>query len=92
MTRPTLTPNEMRLAGELLDRAHHEFSNHGCNDFDRPSWFPEDEWHALDLKMHTANGDPEEHRPSDMGDDWVLMMWLGQWLQEAGGAPMEDEE
>ena len=31
-----INPKWLRLAGELLDRAADEFSNHGCNDWDWP--------------------------------------------------------
>lgn len=79
-----LSPSEIRLAGELLQLAAEEFSRHGCNDFKRPEWYPQSEWDALEVKWHTANGDPHEARIGrQMSDDWILMHWLGVWLTNA---------
>ena len=71
-----------RLAGELLDLAADEFSNHGCNDLDRPSYFTKEEWHRLssEYELWNSNGKDET---SDNPPDFVVMSWLST-LAKAG--------
>jgi hypothetical protein len=84
-----MSPNERRLAVELLRVAAEEFSNHGCNDFKRPEWFPRDEWDAMNRAYHERNGDPEEARSSDYSmSDFVLMGHIANRLAE----PPEEQD
>ncbi len=78
-----MTPNERRLASDLLRAAAEEFANYGCNDFKRPEWFPRAEWDAMILEYHTENGDPEAAGSSDYGTDFVLMHHLANKLESS---------
>lgn len=74
----TMTTNEARLAAHLLNMASNEFSNHGCNDFKRPDWYPKSEWNDLLREMYEQNGDPENYQPSEYSsDDWLMSHFAG---------------
>ncbi len=70
----------MRLAADLLSIAAYTFSNHGCNDFDKPEYFTEAEWKqfGIDYEVWNSGGDDD---PCDMGD-WVAMNWCSALLEE----------
>ena len=70
-----------RLAGELLRMASESFSNHGCNDLNRPLYFTKAEWRRMaeEYEMWNSNGRDE---PCQLGD-WTAMNWLSV-LAEAG--------
>lgn len=74
----------MKLAGDLLDKAADEFTNHGCNDW----WFPAD-WTIEDRRelvkaMYEQNGNPEEYDPDQLNvADWWVMQFLASKLKEA---------
>ncbi len=92
---PPFTPQLMRLAADLLDKAGDRFSNHGCNDYVLSDEFSDADAVALELATHVWNGDPEEARenPGRYQYDWILMRFLADMLRaEAGEAPPIDVE
>ena len=86
----------MQLAGELLERASDEFSNHGCNAYDWPDDWTEDDKRQLSEAMAVDNiGKPldkfnanqKEDLEGDIEDcpgDWRLMEFLGKQLNKSG--------
>ena len=42
-----MSPKYFKLAAQLLGLASDEFSNHGCNDFEKPDDWTQDEWDAV---------------------------------------------
>lgn len=81
MTDVMLTKNEARLAGTLLRDASDEYSNHSCNDLERPEWFPQDEWDALALKIAKWGCTLEEYKPERrILTDWLVMEFLAHVL------------
>lgn len=78
-----MTKNEKRLAAELLEQAADKFGNHTCNDFNRPEWFPKNEWDAMHKRMYEANGDPENYHPSEYSYDSFLMSYLADLIRES---------
>lgn len=62
-----------RLAAELLELAAERFSNHGCNDLKRPSYFTKEEWLQLakDYEQWNSNGQD----PATPLGDWSAMNW-----------------
>ena len=80
-----MSPKYFKLAAQLLGLASDEFSNHGCNDFEKPDDWTQDEWDALSLEMYERNGDPENHTPGWTGGyDWQLMSHFAALLAEQG--------
>lgn len=70
-----------RLAGEMLRLAADKFSNHGCNDFDRPNYFTKAEWEQMAVEYELWNSGGQDEA-SPLGD-WTIMAWLSK-LAEAG--------
>jgi hypothetical protein len=66
-----------RLAGELLSMAAEEFSNHGCNDFERPDYFTPEEWRQLEVDFERYNSNGQDGPCGNMAD-WVLMCWCAR--------------
>jgi hypothetical protein len=74
----------MRLAGEMLDVAKDEFSNHVCNDWDFPDDWTHEEKVEFVKAMHDDNGSPEEFDPEHLDmPDWWIMAFLAGRLKEA---------
>lgn len=69
-----------RLASELLEVAADQFSNHGCGDLEKPSYFTKAEWKQLAVDYEKWNSGGED----DAGPlaDWVAMTWCGILLKE----------
>ena len=91
-----LSSSELRLASELLKKASEEFSNHGCNDFEWPEWFPKEERVTFCRAMEMDNSkDPvlaeetvemyayKKHSPPD----WWLMAYLSRKLGDRPERP-----
>lgn len=70
-----------RLAGELLGLASSAFANHGCNDFDRPSYFTPEEWAMMAAGFEQWNSGGRDE--PNLLCDWVVMRWLST-LAKAG--------
>jgi hypothetical protein len=80
-----MTPNENKLAAELLRLASDQFANHGCNDFPLAPLIPSQEARdELVRAWHEWNGDPEEYYEADAPDyrlmDYALMDYLADLL------------
>ena len=69
-----------RLAGELLSLAAEQFSHHGCNDFDKPSYFTDAEWLQLERDYEQWNSGGRDSAHGNMGD-WMLMNWLAELFE-----------
>lgn len=69
-----------RLAGELLDLAAECFSNHGCNDLEKPPYFTEAEWQQLAVDFERYNSDGKD--PATPLGDWVAMVWCARLLEK----------
>jgi hypothetical protein len=78
----------LRLAGELLSLAADKFGNHVCNDYDRPSYFSEEEWMRLATEYEQWNSRGQD--PVTPPADFVLMAWLSK-LIEAGEVATTEE-
>lgn len=77
-----LTKQEIEIAATLLDMASEQFSNHGCNDFEFPESWTQQQCDDFTLAMHKWNGDPEEHEPgSRFTMDWFAMDFLAAKLR-----------
>lgn len=86
-----MTPSELRLASTLLEMASEEFSNHGCNDFAWPDWFPVEERASLVFAMEIANSGDASQAGEMVQDyaqgkyappDWWLMSYLAKRLSQ----------
>jgi len=76
----------LKLAGELLDKASDEFSNHGSNDWNWPSdWTPQQIMETAEA-MHRDNGDfvrwVADGKNTNV-PDWWIMSYLGKLLSNA---------
>lgn len=93
--------HELRLVAALLEMASNEFSNHGCNDFRWPAWFPESERATLVRDMAVDNRSDaaevedmvQDYSMSEYAPpDWWLMTYLAKLAKvESGIATMEEE-
>ena len=78
-----MNPKWLKLAGDLLELAADEFSNHGCNDWEWP-----DSWSAIErrefAKSVWANcGTPEYYDPKHLHlPDMVVMSFLADQLKK----------
>jgi hypothetical protein len=75
---------KLKLAARLLDIAACKFSNHGCNDFELPEYWTDDECRELSRVIEDANGTPEDFDPDAdhrMQMDWLLMGCLADYLR-----------
>lgn len=82
-----MNKRDLELAATLLEMASDKFSNHGCNDFDLPDSWTQDECDEFTLAMQTWNGDPENHEPGRrMTMDWFVMSYLAAMLKKASEA------
>jgi hypothetical protein len=70
----------MRLAAELLELASEQFSNHGCNDFERPAYFTPKEWLAIETEFELWNSVGRDPVGGNMGDS-ALMTWLATLIE-----------
>ena len=79
----------MKLAGELLELASDQFSNHGCNDFELPSdWTEEEklEFTTAMKKWNNCGGDLTEEdkeeavQATKCTQDWFVMGFLASEL------------
>ena len=84
-----MTPAESRLGSNLMNVASEECSNHGCNDFAWPDWFPVEERAALVWDMEMANsGDAAQAGEAVQSyaqgkyapPDWWLMSYFSKKL------------
>jgi len=83
-----LSKQEVELASILLGMAADKFANHGCNDFELPETWTQEECDAFTLAMSTWNGDPEEHEPgSRITQDWYAMNYLAAMLRKCSEQP-----
>ena len=75
----------LKLAGELLDRASEEFSNHGCNDWDFPPLWTDKEKKELLREMHKDNNSLAEWKEDGESlhppPDWWVMVFLADGLK-----------
>ena len=81
-----MTPNEMKLAAEMLKIADDEFSNHGCNDVDDSVWdgWTIEERQQFVKEFHEWNGDPEEFDPNFLHlQDFCIMGFLAEKLKKS---------
>jgi hypothetical protein len=78
-------PYEFRLAAVLLEMARAEFSNHGCNDWEWPDWFPIAERESFVRAMEAWNGTNSSEVEEIVQNtarakygpvDWYLMAYL----------------
>lgn len=82
-----LNKTESKLLWYVLDRASDEFGNFGCNDVDEDfiDQLDKDELISIDLKIHTLNGDPEEHDPEALfsaTNDSILMWYFSKLVKQ----------
>lgn len=78
-----MTAKDKYLASELLERASEEFANHGCNDFDFPDDWTEQEKADLIQRYHRWNGDPENFSPKHLFlPDYAIMRFLAIELRD----------
>jgi hypothetical protein len=76
-----MTPKEKKLIAVLMQKAADEFNNIGCNDYEKPADWTQEEWDQLSKDMYAANGDPENFEPGHhILMDWWLMSYLGEKL------------
>lgn len=67
----------------MLEAASDMFSGHGCNDYDLPESWTQEECDEFTLAMATWNGDPENHEPGNrMTMDWYVMDYLAAMLKK----------
>lgn len=82
-----MTKRELQLAATLLRMASDSFSNHGCNDFELPKEWTQQQCDDFNLAMQTWNGDPENHYPgSRITSDWFVMDYLASQLDSLLGS------
>jgi len=75
-------PKWIQLAGQLLEVAAKQFANHGCNDWEFPPDWSEEDKRELVSAMYTQNGDPENYDPTQPRvPDWWGMSFLGSQLK-----------
>ena len=78
-----LQKHELTLACVLMKMASNEFSNHGCNDLDKPiqDLLTDEQWQEMDKEYHEMNGDPDEYDPAHptlKNYDWICMAYLAK--------------
>lgn len=80
--KKTMTAKQLKLAGEMLALAADQFSNHGCNDWEWPETWTQDERDAFAKAYHEYNGDLENFRPGQRMNDYSVMYLLGALLED----------
>ncbi len=75
-----MTRKELEVAAEMLRLAADQFSHHGCNDWQFPDHWTQEECDKVTLAMAVASGDPESHEPGrrDAMDWWVMDYLAGR--------------
>lgn len=72
----------MVLAASLLDEVASEYANHGCNDWEYPSDWSQQEKEEFCAEYHEWNGDPEEYNPKFLNlPDFAVMRFLAYKIQ-----------
>jgi hypothetical protein len=72
----------LKLAGDLLEKASEEFSNHGCNDWKFPGDWSLEEKRELVKAMHEENRSPGDYNANQLDmPDWWVMSFLGKYLR-----------
>ena len=84
-----LSPFELRLASELLDRSSDEFANHGCNDYELPD--TDEAWQLLVDYEEWNSGEKDDvpgYRNGKTIDcaDFIVMYALAMRLKECAEA------
>lgn len=59
-----LNQNELEILDQFLDELSDRFRNDGCNDWDFPKNWTEEEKRKFVKEFHAWNGDPEEYNPN----------------------------
>jgi len=76
-----MNTKELKLAADLLRTASDVFANHGCNDWEFPDDWTEQERHDFVKEYHDYNGDPEEFNPKFLRlHDYAVMAFLARKL------------
>jgi hypothetical protein len=73
-----MTSKELLLVADLLNLAHDEFSNHGCNDLPKEflnNWTLKEKQQLM-KEYHQLNGDIEEYNENDLYFQDSSLMWL----------------
>jgi hypothetical protein len=79
-----MNQKEKKVAAELLRTASEQFSNHGCNDWNYPKDWTEDEKLQFVREYHEWNGDPEDFDPEFLFlQDWAVMSFLAHKLENS---------
>lgn len=77
-----MDPKWTRLAARFLDEAADHYSRHGCNDWEWPEGWTDEEKRDFVRQMHEDNGHPEEFRPDETSPpDWWAMSFLARRLE-----------
>lgn len=73
----------LSVAADMLEMAADKFSNHGCNDWNWPADWTEDEKDICRQSMSIANND-QSYDPEDWEyvGDWQMMSFLSKVLRE----------
>lgn len=93
-----MSPQLMKAVGRLLDRAADVFSNHGCNDWEYPEdWMEQDRREFASEMVRFNYGIKHEDSPLTADEqedlerwtkhgppDWLVMRYLAKRFQEAG--------
>lgn len=78
MPQINLTDTEVKILADLLEMAHQEFSNHGCNDY--PLENTDENWELIqNVDKNVCDEPTYESRPTDKklyGTDWILMIYF----------------
>lgn len=76
---------ELLLAAKLLDESADIYSNNGCNDWEFPKTWSQEERRAFMREYHEWNGDLDEFDPSlpiKYAPDFAVMRFLAHKLKE----------
>jgi hypothetical protein len=73
-----MNQKERKLAADLLYLAADEFANHGCNDWDWPADWSDEERRDFAARYAAYNGDDETY---DTLPDFAVMGFLGSMLE-----------
>jgi hypothetical protein len=72
-----MTKAELKLLVKLLDMSIHEFSNHGCNDFDLVKDGGLTEKQAYKIQQSLFDDKINDYHSNNLYSmDWLLMLWL----------------
>lgn len=76
-----MTNKELKLAGELLDKASDVYANYGCNDWEFPPDWTLEERRTFVKEYHDYNGSPDDYDPDDLWlGDFQVMAFLAHKL------------